>query len=271
MINNEIHGLNVTLFQDDNTLLNQLLTLVLLHHKNVYVPCSIKSFAKDMYALLTHYGVRTLIHTGDDSQQQKESIRNVNEVWSTYQVVIGTNVLAGGVDFNQRHFHSIMAFLDNRGAPFRLMKQVIGRVRKVLDGDLLIHVTQHAYSLPLSPEMIKRTILNKIWSCADSLTQTGQYKNVDDTIVPADFEVSEARPITTLDKDRCIKTTYEDTWFTQNHCLTKHEVNHSRNDYMSLVLKWCQHEQFPVTVVQYAYFPLWLLEMLKWCHRVMPK
>ena len=78
-----------------------------------------------------------LYHGLSDDTYKREHFKNVEKFWRESDIIIYTSVIEGGVDFNMEHFDKIYVVLLEETCSQRSVYQMINRVRKTTDDEIL--------------------------------------------------------------------------------------------------------------------------------------
>ena len=107
--------------------------------KNVAI-CSMSSkVAEEYYERLSKKGIKCLLHTSKTDDILKGRLKNVNEYWSQYQVVIFSPCIDAGVSFSVRnYFHRVYGILSDKSTVQRGFSQMTYRVRYPIETKFLV-------------------------------------------------------------------------------------------------------------------------------------
>jgi len=78
--------------------------------------------------------------TLNKSIKKIETIKNTDEVWSKYDIVIYTATITCGISFNKLHFNSTMVYLNNDTLDYTQACQFLERVRNTINNELILGV-----------------------------------------------------------------------------------------------------------------------------------
>ena len=78
---------------------------------------------KDLYA--------SVMHTSKTDGKLKEKLKNVNDFWINYFLLLISPSIEAGVDFNRDHFDKIYVILSSCSTSQRGLMQMVGRIRKI--------------------------------------------------------------------------------------------------------------------------------------------
>jgi hypothetical protein len=114
---------------------------LLTHGKKIAIASNVCRKAKELYHEIrsAYPNIRVLLIESGSDQQDK--MADCNTKWVEYDVVIYTPTIGAGVDFNppSAHFDTVMAWGSGSSNPAREFLQMVGRVRKVKDGNVHLH------------------------------------------------------------------------------------------------------------------------------------
>lgn len=103
--------------------------------KNVSIIC----LSKDMMDRLKNYikdnvkNVKLISYSSMTDDKDKEKLKDVNNEWKEYQVILYTPTIEAGVDFSEKHFDKMYCFLSNGSCSPRAFLQMVGRIRYLSD------------------------------------------------------------------------------------------------------------------------------------------
>jgi len=83
--------------------------------------------------ILKEKKINYVIHTSHTDDKLKKKLRNVNDHWKQYQVVLFSPCIESGVDFNEEHFDKMYGILKSGKSTCsqRAFLQMTGRIRKL--------------------------------------------------------------------------------------------------------------------------------------------
>lgn len=92
----------------------------------------------ELYEEITrkHKDIKILRYSSMTDDKQKIKLKDVNEYWKEFQVVLYTPTIEAGVDFNIKYFHRMYSFLSNGSCPSRSFLQMTGRIRNLIDNNI---------------------------------------------------------------------------------------------------------------------------------------
>ena len=90
---------------------------------------------------LKEMGIKYTIHTKMTGDDRRKELRNVEEYWIQFQVVLYSPTIECGVDFNRNHFDKIYGVCRSGQLTCsqRSFIQMIGRIRIIKDDEILVH------------------------------------------------------------------------------------------------------------------------------------
>ena len=89
---------------------------------------------------LEELGISYIIHTRNTSDKNKKTLKNVNDEWIKYQVILFSPTITIGVDFNVKYFDYIFAMINQQSTTARNLLQMLGRVRIIKNTTILTYV-----------------------------------------------------------------------------------------------------------------------------------
>ena len=129
-------------------------------NKNIAICSMSMRHAKEYHARLTAKGIKCLLHTSQTDDTLKKKLRNVNKLWSQYQVVIFSPCIESGVNFSVRnYFYRVYGILSDKSTVQRGFMQMTYRVRYPIDKKYLIYTNGLQFK---QPEHIKLNVDNAI-------------------------------------------------------------------------------------------------------------
>ncbi len=134
------NSFNVTITYDEDYYLKEIVD-DLINGRNVCVIAMSSGFCDKLEAFLLKYGftISSIFKiTGKSSDIDKNNLKNVNTLFTLYRIVIFSPTITVGVDFNQEHFHKIYGQICFESVSPREYWQMLARIRKVKDPNILI-------------------------------------------------------------------------------------------------------------------------------------
>ena len=83
---------------------------------------------------------KTVLHCAKSDDADKAKLKNVNEFWSSFQLVIYSPSVEAGVNFCLDHFDRIYVLLSSKSTSPRGLSQMISRVRKIKDANIMVYL-----------------------------------------------------------------------------------------------------------------------------------
>lgn len=98
--------------------------------------CIVSMSASDIEGIATileEKNVEYTIHTSHTDDKLKKELRNVNDYWVKFQVVLFSPCIESGVDFSEEHFDKVYGIMKSGKATCsqRAFLQMVGRIRKL--------------------------------------------------------------------------------------------------------------------------------------------
>jgi len=135
----------------------------LLKKNNIVIPTMSKEKGDQVYDEIMYYYPelkdKIIIHNRDSSAEDKKKLKNVVELWGNKRVVIYTPTIEAGIDFNIEHFHRMFIFASSSSTSQRSLIQMLGRVRKLENRDIMMHVDAN---------MLKNNNFPHVWKYSDA-------------------------------------------------------------------------------------------------------
>lgn len=128
--------------------------------KKIFICADSKTKCDEMMSKLKDK-VKCMIYTCDTSDKDKYDLRNVNDLWVLYDVVICSPTILYGIDMNVIHFDYVYGFY-NGTIDCNSVYQQINRIREIKSGEVYIHFSQlfkSIHPLPVGKESISNYLL----------------------------------------------------------------------------------------------------------------
>lgn len=109
-------------------------------NKNILLICMSAKTAKQYYNTFTDYD--RVLYCGDADDSIKDELRNVEESWKKYKLVIYTGCIESGVNFNIPHFYKQYVILCQNSVSPRALSQMLSRSRQFESYDVDIYVNK---------------------------------------------------------------------------------------------------------------------------------
>lgn len=88
---------------------------------------------------------KTVLHTAKSDDENKNNLKNVTEFWIQYELVIYSPCVESGVSFDVPHFDKIYVVLSAQSTSPRGLMQMINRVRKLGDPNIMVYLNGLPY------------------------------------------------------------------------------------------------------------------------------
>jgi hypothetical protein len=112
--------------------------------------CSMSSKLASHYNKLYKDTYKTILHCSDSDDKLKENLKDVKNFWKLFQLLIYSPSIESGVNFDIDHFDKIYVVLSTKSTSQRGLLQMMGRVRKLKDYDILVYLNNIPYSDKIS-------------------------------------------------------------------------------------------------------------------------
>ena len=112
--------------------------------------CSMSSKLASHYNKLYKDTYKTILHCSDSDDALKENLKDVKNFWKLFQLLIYSPSIESGVNFDIDHFDKIYVVLSTKSTSQRGLLQMMGRVRKLKDYDILVYLNNIPYSDKIS-------------------------------------------------------------------------------------------------------------------------
>jgi len=83
---------------------------------------------------------KTVLLCSKSDDKYKEKLKNVNEFWVLYQLLIYSPTVEAGVNFDIEHFNKIYVVLSAKSTSPRGLLQMCSRVRKIKDTNIMVYL-----------------------------------------------------------------------------------------------------------------------------------
>lgn len=132
------------LFTNDVNKFDKLIDDDIKENKNICIVSMSANVATNYYEKYKNNKIIMHCSTSDDSL--KRELRNVNEFWSKYQIIIYSPTVGEGVDFNVNHIDKMYVILSDKSTSPRGLLQMCGRVRKLKDVNINVYLNGFPYN-----------------------------------------------------------------------------------------------------------------------------
>lgn len=107
----------------------------------------------------SHPEKRIGVYSSETNKAEKNAaFENVDEVWSTFDILIITPTVSAGVSFERAHFDRVFGLFTNKSCPVETCIQMLGRVRNVRSNEYTIFIECNNRCFPTSIKEIKNRI-----------------------------------------------------------------------------------------------------------------
>ncbi len=115
--------------------------------KNIMI-VSMSATIADYYHNLYQEKYKSTIHTSKTDDMLKDKLKDVNNMWIQYQLIISSPSIEAGVNFDREHIDRIYVVLSSDSTSARGLMQMLFRARKVKDSNIMVYLN----SLPFCTE-----------------------------------------------------------------------------------------------------------------------
>ena len=167
--------------------LEQMIKTDLENDKNIFIPSMSNAYAIGLHHELSKIPNKIVqIYNKYTSDKTKESdMKNITKVWAASNCVITTPTIEAGVSFDSPHFHKIYANINDGSCSQRSFFQMLARVRKVEDTEIII-LNNSDFKLnncnPWTYDEVKEGLV----SSGDLIRKTSCIEDGNDTIIKHD-------------------------------------------------------------------------------------
>jgi hypothetical protein len=136
VIENEYKGTSKHfIFSNNQDKFEEEIDTMLKQDQNIVIICMTVKQSEYYYKKYKdHYS--TIIH--NSIQNDKESLKNINEYWINARLLIYTSTIESGCDFNQEWFHKCFIVLSDMATTPRALMQMISRIRKYKNPNITV-------------------------------------------------------------------------------------------------------------------------------------
>lgn len=107
--------------------------------KNIMI-VSMSATIVDYYNNLYQDKYKTITHTSRSDDILKDKLKDVNNLWMQYQLIISSPSIEAGVNFDREHVDRIYVVLSSDSTSARGLMQMLFRARKVKDSTIMIYL-----------------------------------------------------------------------------------------------------------------------------------
>lgn len=133
------------IFTNDRILFDRKITKAIKKGENIVIVSMSSTEAEDYYNKMVSMKVKVILHTSKTNDQLKEELKDVNKLWSQYNVLIYSPTIESGVDMNLEHFDRIFVVLSACSTSPRGLLQMCARVRKIKHKNIYLYTNKLPY------------------------------------------------------------------------------------------------------------------------------
>ena len=89
-----------------------------------------------------------------------KELRDVNQTWLNYTVVMYSPTITAGISFEQKHFDKVFCYFTNMSCDVLSCIQMIGRVRDVGDREINICLESHFHRASITKAGIEKDLVD---------------------------------------------------------------------------------------------------------------
>jgi hypothetical protein len=112
--------------------------------------CSMSSKLATYYNKLFKDKYKTILHCSDSDDTLKNNLKDVKNFWDKYQLLIYSPSVESGVNFDKEHYDKIYIVLSTNSTSQRGLLQMMARVRKLKENNVLVYLNNIPYSNKIS-------------------------------------------------------------------------------------------------------------------------
>ena len=128
--------ITINLTNNKDYFINKIIDSIDKKRKICIISLTTKIMAQ-LEKILIDKDIKYLSITSNSDDKIKKDLANVNELWIKYQVVLYSPTISVGVDFNIEYFDDVYSILIPNVASPRIFKQMLGRLRKMKNKEIL--------------------------------------------------------------------------------------------------------------------------------------
>ena len=118
-------------FTQDLKKFNNLINCDIKNKLKIFI-CSMSSIiAFEYYEKFLKLKLKVVIHCKNSNDKQKKFLKDVNNYWTNFDIVIISPSIEAGVDFNKEYFDKIYVILSDKSTSQRGLTQMIKRIRNI--------------------------------------------------------------------------------------------------------------------------------------------
>ncbi len=149
----------------------------------IVIPINSLTMAKTFEELLKEkYPKKQIkLYSSETKQSEKKyDFNNVDESWSSLDVLMYTPTCSAGVSFEMEHFDKLFSYMTDKSCDVETCRQMLGRVRNLTDSEYFICFDNGTgLNLPTNVSDIRRHIYNKRYD---------MYKKIDDDHIQWNYD-----------------------------------------------------------------------------------
>jgi len=131
-------------FTNDNNKFNNFIDNDIKNNKNICIVSMSANVATTYYE--KYKDQKTIMHCSTSDDSLKKELRNVNDFWSKYKIIIYSPSVGEGVDFNIEHIDKMYVILSDKSTSPRGLLQMCGRIRKLKDNNINVYLNGFPYT-----------------------------------------------------------------------------------------------------------------------------
>lgn len=115
------------------------------NNENIVVVCQSLTKSNLLYnELITLYpNKKIILHTSETDDEIKKKLIDVNNLWKDKNIIIYTPTIESGIDYTEDTISSIFVFTSPNSNSPRSLLQMIGRIRKVKDNNIMCYMNKN--------------------------------------------------------------------------------------------------------------------------------
>ena len=165
---------------DDNDTFNNKIFKALDEKNKIVIVSQSRVQADVMYNLVhsKYSNLNILIYTSFTHDSDKMKLDDVNNIWDKCDVLIYSPTIEAGVNFDKPHFNKIFGILSDMSTSQRSFIQMINRVRKITDNEIILrNIDGHHNSL------FKLNEIKEYYNYYDAEHQANKLKSFEKNII----------------------------------------------------------------------------------------
>jgi hypothetical protein len=126
-------------FTNNKNDLEKLIDVDLVSHKNIVIVSMSSTLATYFYNKYNEQ-YKCVLHCSKSDDSLKEELKDVNSYWKGFQLICYSPTIEAGVNFDCDHVDKIYVALCSLSTSPRGLMQMISRVRKIKDSDIVVYL-----------------------------------------------------------------------------------------------------------------------------------